>query len=103
MPWAGEGYQRAGDAPPQELWLGVLPENEVVVEVFGRCRMDVSIGMAAYYPGISAQEARAACVLSRVKPGDWPRVADGVQLMGRVVGDIRNAEEATRSKGRGRQ
>lgn len=97
VPWAGEGYQRAHDAPPEELWLGVLPDNLVVVAVFGRCRMDVSVGMGAYYQGISAQEVRAACVLSRVRPKDWPEIVDGVQLMGRVVADIRNEQEAARS------
>lgn len=100
MPWADEGYQRVTDAQAQELWLGVLPENAIVIEVFGRCRIDAAVGMGVLWMGISAAEVRAACLLSRIKPRDWPRVADGVLLMGRVVADIRNAAEAERKRGR---
>ncbi|HET8899378.1 MAG TPA: hypothetical protein VFN09_11465 [Rhodanobacteraceae bacterium] len=95
----GEGYQRASDAPRTELWLGVLPQNETIVQVFGRCRIDVAVGMGAYWQGISAREAHAACVISRVPCKDWPRITDGVQLMGQVTANVRNAAEAAKSKG----
>jgi hypothetical protein len=90
------------DPPP--LWLGVLPENWIVVEVFGRCQIGVAVGMGgALWQGISAREARAAIGMSRVPAKDWVRVLDGVQLMGRITAEIRNEqarEEQERQKNR---
>lgn len=102
--FAGEGFQRVADALPEHLWLGVLPENWIVIEVFGRCQIDVAVGMGgALWQGISAREARAAIGMSRVPARDWARVLDGVQLMGRVTAEIRNEqarEEQERQKNR---
>lgn len=78
------------DEHDEPIWLGVLPENQIIVEVFWRCRVDVSIGMSVYWQSISAVEVRSACVLSRVPAREWPRVTDGVQLMGRIMANARN-------------
>ncbi len=82
----------------------MLPENEIIVKVFGRCQIGVGIGMGgAMWLGISATEARAAIGMSRVPARDWTRVLDGVQLMGRITAEIRNEqarEEQERQKNR---
>lgn len=94
-PWEPED----DDEHDEPIWLGVLPENHIVVEAFHRCRLDVSIGMGAYWQTISATEVRSACALSRVPPREWPRVTDGVQLMGRVTANARNeAQKKAQSK-----
>lgn len=103
MPWAGEGYQRADAdslASYDEVWIGVLPENASVVTVFRRCRLGVSLGGmgGVLWHGISAREVRSACVLSRVPARDWPRLTDGVQLMGRIAARIANEGEQEASK-----
>lgn len=99
--WADEGYQRADDAPAATsgaLWIGVLPQNVGVVQVFQRCQPQIGIGMGVLWQGVGAVEVLAACRMSHVRKKDWPRTLDGVQLMARTVADIRNDEEARRAK-----
>ena len=98
MPWADEGYQRVTDAQAQDLWLGVLPENVGVVQVFKRCQPQIGIGMGVVWQGVGAVEVLAACRMSHVRKRDWTRYLDGVQLMARTVADIRNEEETKRAK-----
>lgn len=93
MPWRGEGYERIERRDARELWIGVLPANQVVVDTFKRCQPQIGVGMGVLWQGVSAGEIRAACVLSHVRRADWPRVMDGVQLMARVVAGIRNEEK----------
>ncbi|MFM2287125.1 MAG: hypothetical protein RL684_268 [Pseudomonadota bacterium] len=81
--------------PP--VWLGVLPGNRVVVDTFQRCQPQISVGMGVLWQGVTASEIRAACVLGHVPRADWPKVLDGVQLMARVVANVRNEEEAKRA------
>lgn len=82
--------------PP--MWIGVLPRNVGVVDVFRRCQPQVSVGMGVFWQGVSASEVRAACLMSHVASEDWPRYIDGVQLMARVVANVRNAESAKAEK-----
>lgn len=99
MPWAGEGYEKAEPRRrSRELWIGVLPRNVGVVEVFQRCQPQIGIGMGVVWQGVGATEVRAACLMSRVPRADWPRYLDGVQGMARVVAQVRNEEEATRAR-----
>lgn len=97
------GWDDEDSNEPQEaVWLGVLDENRIVIDAFSRCRVDVSLGGmgGAYWQGISASEVRSACELGRVPRYDWPRVADGVQLMGRITAALRNKQEADAAKKR---
>lgn len=86
--------QRSGDV----LWIGVLPRNAGIVQVFQRCQPQVAIGMGVLWQGVGAVEVLAACRMSRVPRADWPRYLDGVQLMAHVVAGIRNDKEAKRAK-----
>ena len=99
MPWAGEGYEKAEpERHTGELWIGVLPANVGVVEVFQRCQPQIGIGMGVVWQGVGATEVRSACLMSHVPRADWPRYLDGVQRMARVVAQVRNEDEAKRAK-----
>lgn len=80
----------------ESLWIGVLPENVGVVAVFQRCQPQIGIGMGVLWQGVGASEVRAACLMSHVSRADWPRYLDGVQMMARVVAEVRNAETEER-------
>lgn len=94
MPWAGEGYRRS-DTPqtPRAICLVVLPWCASIVRVFRRCQPQISVGMGVLWQGVTASEVRAACIMLDVPRRDWARHVDGVQLMARVVADLRNADK----------
>lgn len=86
------------DRLDETLWIGVLPENVGIVQVFQRCQPQVALGMGVLWQGVGASEVMSACLMSHVRRMNWPRYIDGVQLMARVVASIRNDEEAKRAK-----
>lgn len=90
----------SSDARHAPLWIGVLPRNVGVVQVFQRCQPQLGVGMGVVWQGVSAGEVRAACLMSHIPRRDWPRYLDGVQLMARVAADIRNEKEAAKTKAR---
>ena len=90
VPWADEGYQRTDRRTATTLWLGVLPQNLAIVEVFRRCQPQLAVGMSVFWQGVSAREVLAACVMSRVPRADWPRYIDGVQWMAQIAANVGN-------------
>lgn len=57
---------------------------------FRLCMPHALVGMGVAWQGIPATEIRAALLLSRAPRADWPRLADDLAYMGRIVADTRN-------------
>lgn len=54
--------------------------------------------MGVLWQGVTATEVHAACIMLSVPRRDWARHVDGVQLMARVVADVRNADKTHKSR-----
>ena len=93
----------------EEVVIEVLTPNMLYFRVFRVCKMNIQVGMAVVWLGITAQEARSACKIVGVPKAEREEVVLAVQYMGDVVADAANTEarkkaaaysKATRPRGK---
>jgi hypothetical protein len=82
----------------EPIEIGVLEENEIVVDVYLRCRAHVAVGMGVAHNDITGTEIRSVVDLLDVPRQLWPYVTDGVQTMSTVVTAYRNTQAAKKAK-----